>query len=101
MKESTLAMEVVVVRSVKRKDKAQNYMAVASSRTFSVEETERFAGSLGDPARMVANYAGVMTHNDSRNDIIIRGNSPIGVLWRLEGVEVPNPNHFSALGTTG
>jgi hypothetical protein len=101
MKESTLAMEEVVVRSVKRKDKAQNDMAVASSRTFSVEETERFAGSLGDPARMVANYAGVRTHNDSRNDIIIRGNSPIGVLWRLEGVEVPNPNHFSALGTTG
>ncbi len=101
MQENSTQMEEVVVRSVKRKDKAQNEMAVVSSRTFSVEETERFAGSLGDPAKMVANYAGVMTHNDSRNDIIIRGNSPIGVLWRLEGVEVPNPNHFSALGTTG
>ena len=56
---------------------------------------------LGDPARMVANYAGVMTQNDSRNDIIIRGNSPSGVLWRLEGIEIPNPNHFGAQGTTG
>ena len=101
MEENPLEVEEVTVRAVKRKEKAQNDMAVVSSRTFSVEETERFAGSLGDPAKMVANYAGVVTHNDSRNDIIIRGNSPIGVLWRLEGVEVPNPNHFGALGTTG
>jgi len=101
LEENPMDMEEVVVRYRKPKDKAQNDMALVSSRTFSVEETERFAGSLGDPARMVANYAGVMTHNDSRNDIIIRGNSPIGVLWRLEGVEIPNPNHFGALGTTG
>jgi len=101
MEENIQNMEEVVVRYRKRKDKAQNEMAQVSARTFSVEETERFAGSLGDPARMVANYAGVMTHNDSRNDIIIRGNSPIGVLWRLEGVEIPNPNHFGAMGTTG
>jgi hypothetical protein len=66
-----------------------------------VEQTERFAGSLGDPARMVANYAGVMAGNDSRNDIVVRGNSPLGILWRLEGVEIPNPNHFGAQSTTG
>jgi len=101
MEENAMDMKEVVVRYVKRKETAQNEMALVSSRTFSVEETERFAGSLGDPARMVANYAGVMTHNDSRNDIIIRGNSPLGVQWRLEGVEIPNPNHFGALGTTG
>ncbi len=101
LEENATDMEEVEVRYKKRKEIAQNEMALVSSRTFSVEETERFAGSLGDPARMVANYAGVMTHNDSRNDIIIRGNSPIGVMWRLEGVEIPNPNHFGALGTTG
>jgi hypothetical protein len=92
--------EVVVLAS-SNKTEAQNELAKVSARTFSVEETERFAGSLGDPARMVANYAGVMTQNDSRNDIIIRGNSPTGVLWRMEGIEIPNPNHFSAQGTTG
>jgi len=101
LEEKAIDLEEVVVRAGKRKDLALNEMAMISARTFSVEETERFAGSLGDPARMVANYAGVMTQNDSRNDIIIRGNSPMGVLWRLEGVEVPNPNHFGALGTTG
>lgn len=92
--------EVAVVADI-RKENALNDMAFVSARAFSVEETERYAGSLGDPARMVANYAGVMTQNDSRNDIIIRGNSPMGVQWRIEGIEVPNPNHFGAQGTTG
>ncbi len=101
LEENAQELDEVVVKSGKSKDETINEMAIISARTFSVEETERFAGSLGDPARMVANYAGVMTQNDSRNDIIIRGNSPMGVLWRLEGVEIPNPNHFGALGTTG
>lgn len=92
--------EVAVVADI-HKENALNEMALVSARAFSVEETERYAGSLGDPARMVANFAGVITQNDSRNDIIIRGNSPIGVQWRIEGIEVPNPNHFGAQGTTG
>ncbi len=101
LEEKAIEMDEVVVKAGRGKDQALNEMAAVSARTFSVEETERFAGSLGDPARMVANYAGVSTQNDSRNDIIIRGNSPMGVLWRLEDVEIPNPNHFGALGTTG
>jgi hypothetical protein len=52
-------------------------------------------------AKMVANFAGVAANNDARNDIIIRGNSPTGVLWRLEGIAIPNPNHYATLGTTG
>jgi hypothetical protein len=101
LEESTVQMDEVVVTAEKRKDENLNEMAMVSARTFSVEETERFAGSLGDPARMVANYAGVAMNSDARNDIIIRGNSPMGVLWRMEGIEIPNPNHFGALGTTG
>ncbi len=100
MQEAYQEVGEIVVKA-KNKKKPQNELAMISARTFSIEETERFAGSLGDPARMVANYAGVMTQNDSRNDIIIRGNSPIGVQWRLEGIEIPNPNHFAAQGTTG
>jgi hypothetical protein len=101
LSEKVTVIDEITVRSFIKKEEAQNEMAMISSRSFSIEETERFAGSLGDPARMVANYAGVMTQNDSRNDIIIRGNSPTGVLWRLENMEIPNPNHFGALGTTG
>ena len=101
LEEKAFDIQSITVKPNQKKEGTINDNAIVSARTFSVEETERFAGSLGDPARMVANYAGVMTQNDSRNDIIIRGNSPIGVLWRLEGIEIPNPNHFGALGTTG
>ncbi len=101
MEEKVLDIDEVVIKAYDRKDETINEMAMISARSFTIEETERYAGSLGDPARMVANYAGVMTQNDSRNDIIIRGNTPMGVLWRLDGIDIPNPNHFSALGTTG
>jgi hypothetical protein len=101
LEEKVTHLNDVVVKASHAKERPLNDMALISARSFSVEETERYAGSLGDPARMVANYAGVMAGNDSRNDIIIRGNSPMGLLWRIEGVEVPNPNHFGAQGTTG
>ena len=78
-----------------------NDMAIVSAREFSVQETNRYAGSRGEPARMASNFAGVQGADDSRNDIIIRGNSPQGVLYRLEGVNIPNPNHFSIPGTGG
>ena len=95
-----LGKEVEIVAS-KNKEEAQNEMALASARTFSIEETKRYAGTLNDVARMAQNYAGVQGVSDSRNDIVVRGNSPISVLYRLEGIDVPNPNHFGAQGTTG
>ena len=92
--------EVVVTDGT---DKAQplDEMALVSARTFSVEETKRYAGAIDDPARMVSAFAGVTNDPEGNNDIIVRGNSPRGILWRLEGVEIPNPNHFSDEGGTG
>ena len=101
LEEEAVELSEVVIHAFKTDRETRNEMAGISARSISVEQTERFAGSLGDPARMVANYAGVSSKDDSRNDIVIRGNSPSGVLWRLEGVEIPNPNHFGALGATG
>ncbi|MBX7095285.1 MAG: TonB-dependent receptor, partial [Flavobacteriales bacterium] len=83
------------------KNKTINEMAQVSARSFNLEETKRYAGSLGDPSRMAMNFAGVVAGNDSRNDIVVRGNSPMGMLWQLEGLNVPNPNHFGALNSTG
>jgi hypothetical protein len=91
----------VVITAQAHKDATRNQMAVVSARSFTVEETEKYAGSRGDVARMAMNYAGVSSANDQRNDIVIRGNSPSGLLWKLEGVEIPNPNHFAENGTTG
>ncbi len=101
LEEQLTKLSDIVISAKQPKNEALNKMATVSARSFTVEETERYAGSLGDPSRMVANYAGVAMTNDQRNDIIIRGNSPFGLLWRLDGIEIPNPNHFGAAGTTG
>ena len=91
----------VVYDRSKDQNVTNNEYSTLSARSFSTEETKRYAGALGDPARMVANYAGVISGNDSRNDIVVRGNSPTGMLWQLEGLNIPNPNHFGALASTG
>ena len=101
MTEMVITTDEIVVKAYENKDKPLNEMAKVSARSFTVEETERYAGTWFDPARMAANYAGVMAAGDQRNDIIIRGNSPLGLLWMLEGINIPNPNHFGTLGTTG
>jgi hypothetical protein len=101
LEEQVTHTDEVVVRASKSKTKANNEMATVSARSFTVEETEKYAGSRGDIARMAANFAGVSFANDSRNDIVIRGNSPSGLLWRLEDIDIPNPNHFAENGTTG
>ncbi len=101
LEESVTKLDEVVIKASIQKDKPMNKMAITSARSFTIDETNRYPGSYGDPARMAANYAGVMSVRDNRNDIIIRGNSSTGLLWRLDGVEIPNPNHFAASGTTG
>jgi len=85
----------------RKQDEAINEMAALSAQKFSVEETGRFAGSRADPARMMSNYAGIQGADDSRNDIIVRGNSPLGVVWRMEGIDIPNPSHFATSGSSG
>ena len=101
LEQNVVMGSTVVITGSARKDATRNQMAVVSARSFTVEETEKYAGSRGDVARMAMNYAGVSSANDQRNDIVIRGNSPSGLLWKLEGVEIPNPNHFAESGTTG
>lgn len=103
MTESLTNLNEVTVKYNRTEDNrvANNEMATASARPFSPAETLKYAGSLGDPSRMAANFAGVSGANDARNDIIVRGNSPASLLWRLDGVNIPNPNHFGSLGTSG
>jgi hypothetical protein len=101
MKESVVKMNEVIVLGKKAKGEVQNEMALISSRSFSVEETKRYAGSIQDPSRMVSSYAGVTSDPSGSNDIVVRGNSPKGILWRMEGIEIPNPNHFANEGATG
>lgn len=100
MEEDIIYTEEIVV-TVNEKDKTINDLVTNSARTFSMEEVNRYSGCRNDPARLVSNFAGVNAPDDSRNDIVIRGNSPVGVLWRIDGLNVTNPNHFATISTTG
>lgn len=99
--EQVKRVDEVVITAAPDKDKALNDMATVSSRTLSMVEANKYSGTRSDPSRMAQNFAGVSGASDDRNDIIIRGNSPSGVLWRLDGIDIPSPNHFGTLGTTG
>ncbi len=101
MEEDLTELSEVVVTATKDRRKAVNDMTTLSARSFTMEEVTRFSGALGDLARMAQNYAGVSGASDNRNDIIVRGNSPSAVVWRLEGVDIPSPNHWATLGSTG
>ncbi len=93
--------EVVITADKIEKNKPLNDMTVVSARTFSVEETQKYAAAVNDPSRMATSFSGVLSTDDGNNQISIRGNSPNGLLYRMEGVEIPNPNHFSSVGTVG
>jgi hypothetical protein len=101
--ESISQLNEIVITADTRDDKTttNNDLAMVSARSFNLDDTKRYAGALGDPSRMAANFAGVIGGDDSRNDIVVRGNSPTGMLWQLEGLNIPNPNHFGSLTSTG
>ena len=100
LEESLLQTDEVLISAEDKKDVVTDMQSV-NVKTFSIEETERYPGSRQDPARMASNFAGVQGTNDSRNDIVVRGNSPAGLLWRLEDIDIPNPNHFAVAGSAG
>jgi hypothetical protein len=101
LEEEVKSLKEHKVKASNNANKTNNELITVSGRLFTSDQTNRFAGSLGDPSRMAANFAGVSGVGGQRNDIVIRGNSPMGLLWRLEGIDIPNPNHFSSQGSTG
>ncbi len=100
LKESVSALGEVTVRTG-RAGKPLNEFATLSARSLSPEGRRRYAAAFADPARMVMNFPGVAAASDGDNSFVVRGNSPRGILWRLEGIKIPNPNHFSDQGGSG
>jgi len=101
LEEQILFKKEVVIKGDRKSTKPLNEMSLVSSRSFSVEEAQRYAAAVNDPARMATNFAGVLAGDDGNNQIVIRGNSPTGLLWRMEGIDIPNPNHFASIGSSG
>ncbi|GAB3005741.1 hypothetical protein GCM10027284_24420 [Cyclobacterium sediminis] len=100
MKESFQQLDQVEIRAYK-KGESTNEMAISSAKQLSIEESKRHAGAISDPARLVSSFAGIINEGSGNNDIIVRGNNPRFIQWRLEDIEIPNPNHFAIEGLTG
>lgn len=95
LKPGTVSTNAITITANKNAYQPLNELSIVSARSFSVEETERIPAGINDPGRMVLAYPGVRSGtNDVLNDIVVRGNSAFGVQWRLEGIDISNPNHF-------
>ncbi len=101
LKESFSKLDEVVIKANTNKEEALNKMATLSARTFSVEDAQRFAGGMDDPSRLASSYAGVTPSTVDNNEIVIRGNAAKGILWRLEAIEIPAPNHLAGMFSGG
>jgi len=101
LEESVYAINEVEITSRKERSLPNNELAVVSGRSFSAYEVENYPGAISDISRAAVSYPGVVSPNDGQNHIVIRGNSPKGLQWRMEGIEIPNLNHFSNIGASG
>lgn len=101
LNEASTVLEEVVISDGKEAARYEHDLAVVGNHTIHIEEAKRYASSLNDPARMVSSAPGVAGDDFMENAIVIRGNSSRGLLWRVEGIDVPNPNHFAEEGDSG
>jgi hypothetical protein len=101
LEESILDIGEVTIRHRIDKLKPVNDLAVISTIPLSGEDLTYCPGAMNDISRAAVSLPGVASPNDGQNQIVIRGNSPKGLLWRLEGIEVPNMNHFGEIGSSG
>jgi hypothetical protein len=94
MQESVTKMDEIVVSAYAKKGEAINEMSQLSIHSITLEETRRFTGGMDDPSRVVSSFAGVASTPDGSSDIIVRGNSPKYMQWRLDGAEISSPYHM-------
>ncbi|ADR20711.1 prevent-host-death protein [Marivirga tractuosa] len=94
MEEAQLQMDEVVVKAGGNAGESPKETVLVSVQSIGIEEAQRTPGSFNDPARVAQSYAGVVSSDDEGNEISVRGNTPSGILWRLEGIEIMSPNHF-------
>lgn len=89
--------EVVVTASPYRKTEE----SPVSLKTIGIAEIEKSPGANRDISKVIQSFAGVLSSPSFRNDIIIRGGGPSESRFYLDGVEVPNINHFATQGASG
>ena len=96
--QNTETLDEVLVQSKLFKTSVESPL---SKQSLGIAEIEKNPGGNRDVLKVIQSFPGVASNPGFRNDIIIRGNSPLGVLWRVNGLDIPNPNHFAVAGSAG
>lgn len=100
LEEATQAIQSVTISGT-NKVKPVNRLAKVSAIALNPETVARYSGGRSNVARMAGNFAGIAATDDYQNNLVVRGNSPTGLLWRLDGIPIPNPGHLSTYGNSG
>ena len=96
--DSHLLTAVVVTPSPFRR----NIESPVSMRIIGLQEIEKSPGANRDVSRIVRSYPGVsFSPIGYRNDLIVRGGSPSENRFYMDGIEIPNINHFATQGASG
>ena len=91
-------LDEVLVQSQLFKKSVESPLSVQS---LGIAEIEKNPGGNRDVLKVIQSFPGVASNPGFRNDIIIRGGSPVENKFYLDGVEVPVINHFQTQGSTG
>ncbi|MDP5172564.1 MAG: TonB-dependent receptor [Bacteroidia bacterium] len=91
----------VTIEAGREEDVNNEHAASVSQISIAFDPGLQASGTREDPVRQAVISPSVQGADDSRNDLVVRGNSPSGVLYRMEGINIPNPNHFAVPGTGG
>lgn len=98
MRETVIELEAVTVRPDYFSDTADKPI---STRMQTNEEIRQLPGGFGDVVRAVSILPGVAQPSGGRNDLIVRGGAPSENLYLIDGLEIPNINHFGTQGAGG
>ncbi len=98
MDEEAVSLDVVEVKPsvITRKDESPVAM-----QTLSIQEIEKSPGANRDISKVIQSLPGVATTVSYRNDVIVRGGGPNENRYYLDGIEIPNINHFATQGASG
>ncbi len=94
LRESPAALQEVLVKA-----SVPDFPGTLDGRLITVEEQFRFPATYYDPARLAMAFPSVVGLHDGTNLLSVRGNSPTTLRWRLEGLDIVNPNHTANAGT--
>jgi len=96
--ETSVNLETVVVRPSILERKEESPLSVQS---LSIQEIEKSPGANRDISKVIQSLPGVAQTVSYRNDIVVRGGGPAENRFYLDGVEIPNINHFATQGSSG